>query len=204
MHDGQVFGAVFSPDGRSALTAGRDGFVVQWDLERGEATRQIRAHDRIVWAVRFTPDGRFAISGSSDDHARVWHLETGDRVGQTDEEAESEEAKPWLTSDHPGAKLFTKCARCHAIRAEDRQRSGPYLKGLFGRRVGSVSGYKYSPALTGVDFVWNEQTLFDLFDRGPDKVLPGTKMPVQRVPDATELGHLVNYLKALTGGQGSP
>jgi len=203
VHDGQVFGAVFSPDGRSALTAGRDGFVVQWDLAEGAPTREIRAHDRIVWAVRFTPDGRFAISGSSDDHARVWHLATGDRVGDIDEEAEAEEAQPWLTSDHPGAKLFTKCARCHTVAATGRRRSGPHLAGLFGRRAGSVTGYKYSSALTGVDFVWNEKTLFDLFDLGPDKVLPGTKMPVQRVSDAAQLTNLVDYLKQLTAGGGS-
>ena len=47
-------------------------------------------------------------------------------------------------------------------------------------------------------FEWNEKTLFELFDKGPDKFLPGTKMPVQRVTDSKALIHLVDYLKAVT------
>jgi cytochrome c len=53
--------------------------------------------------------------------------------------------------------------------------------------------------LTGVDFKWNEETLFQLFHQGPDKFLPGTKMPVQQVPNTKQLIDLVEYLKELTG-----
>ena len=50
----------------------------------------------------------------------------------------------------------------------------------------------------GKSFTWNEKTLFALFDKGPDKFLPGTKMPVQRVPDKEQLTQLVDYLRVLT------
>ena len=109
-----------------------------------------------------------------------------------------DEPKPWLDSDHPGAPLFKKCARCHSLSANGRRRSGPHLSGLFGRPAGSVKGYNYSDALTGVDFRWNKKTLFQLFDQGPDKYLPGTKMPVQRVPDSEKLTQFVDYLKEIT------
>lgn len=193
---GQVYSVAISPDGKQALSAGRDGRLVLWDLGAGEVVRIIPAHAKIVWAVRFSPDGRFALSGSSDENAAVWHLNTGDRIGLVGDE--KDEPKPWLASDHPGSKMFSKCARCHALDAKANRRSGPHFEGLWGRRVGSLADYNYSGALKGKNFTWNEKTLFDLFDRGPDKYLPGTKMPVQIVPDKELLTHLVDYLRVLT------
>ncbi len=194
--EGPVFANAVSPDGRTALMAGRYGYLVQFNIATGEPVRTIRAHNDIIWAVGFSPDGRFALTASSDERVRVWHLESGDRIGLT---AEGEdEPKPWLDSDHPGAPLFKKCARCHSLSANGKRRSGPNLAGLFGRPAGSVKGYNYSQALNGAHFRWNEKTLFELFDKGPDKYLPGTKMPVQRVPNDEQLTQLVDYLKELT------
>ena len=96
----------------------------------------------------------------------------------------------------PGAPLFSKCARCHVLSTDGPQRSGPHLSGLFGRQVGTVDGYRYSPALTDSDIVWTEDTVFDLFHRGPDKVLPGTKMPLQKLPEQDDRDALIAYLKA--------
>jgi len=181
------------------VSAGRDGIIVHWDIASGEALRRIKAHDSIVWSLAVTPNGRFVVSGSSDDTARVWHLETGDRIGVVAEELLKNEPQVWLTSEHPGASLFGKCARCHSLFNNGTRRSGPHLKGLFGRRVGSVSGYNYSAALRAKTFEWDEETLFYLFDQGPDKFLPGTKMPVQRMPDSEALAQLIDYLKKATG-----
>ncbi len=202
-HEGPVYAAVFSPDGKTALSAGREGTLIQWNLAEAKpirAIRAIRAGDTIIWSVAFTPDGRFALTAGSDDLIRVWHLQTGDRIGLMAED--DNEPKPWLDSDHPGAKVFKKCARCHSLSPGGKRRSGPHLLGLFGRAAGSVEGYNYSSALSGVDFRWNEKTLYELFDQGPDKYLPGTKMPLQKVPDAQKLTQLVEYLKELTAVKG--
>ena len=195
-HDSQVFGVRFTPNGKYAVSGGRDGYIMIWDLETGQPAKSIKAHEQIVWSVAVSPDGRFAISGSSDDTARIWHLATGDRIGASANF--NGNAKPWLVSKHPGASMFKKCARCHDLSSSGVQRSGPHFKGLFGRRVGTVEGYKYSEALKKRDFIWNKETLFRLFDEGPDKFLPGTKMPVQRVTDSKKLTQLVDYLEKLT------
>ena len=110
----------------------------------------------------------------------------------------SDEPQPWLDSDHPGAQLFTKCARCHNLKADGARRSGPHFEGLFGRAVGKVKGYNYSEALRQVDFQWNAETLTALFEKGPDIFLPGTKMPIQRVSNSEDLEHLIDYLRIIT------
>ena len=193
---GQVYGAAVSSDGTKALSAGRDGRLIVWDLKTEQIINTINAHDKIVWAVRFSPNALFALTASADEHAAVWHLETGDRIGLRAEDNKG--PQPWLESSHPGARLFTKCANCHALNAQAATRSGPHFEGLWGRQVGAVETYNYSGALKGKSFTWNEKTLFDLFDKGPDKFLPGTKMPVQRVPDKEQLANLVDYLRVLT------
>ena len=195
-HESQVYAIAFSPNGKTALSTGRDGLLIHWDLETGEVIRTIPAHDKIAWAVAYSPDGRFALTASSDEVARMWHLRSGDRIGIP---AEGDMApKPWLTSSHPGARMFRKCALCHSLTADGPKRSGPHFAGLFGRRAGSVNGYRYSAALTGLDFDWNDKTLRTLFEKGPDVYLPGTKMPMQQVPDSDQLARLIDYLKEIT------
>jgi cytochrome c len=61
-----------------------------------------------------------------------------------------------------------------------------------------VPGYAYSSALTGADFVWNHETLTALFRDGPDVVVPGSKMPLQRIADEKALDALVAYLEIIT------
>jgi cytochrome c len=148
--------------------------------------------------VAFSAAGRFALTAGADERVRIWHLETGDPVGVGGED-DSARPQPWLQSSHPGARLFRKCAGCHALTVDERQRSGPHFAGLFGRRAGAVDGYRYSRALVGSELVWGRETLSQLFRLGPDHYLPGTKMPVQRIPNEADLGNLIDYLELIIG-----
>jgi cytochrome c len=159
-------------------------------------SRVIQTHVKPVWAVAFSRNGRFALAAGSDGAIRVWHLATGDRIGIPGEGDSG--PKPWLKSDHPGAQLYRKCAACHSLSGSGPQRSGPHFSGLFGRKAGTVDGYRYSDALRHADVIWNERTLFDLFDKGPDIFVPGTKMPVQRIPHSEDLRQLIDYMRELT------
>ena len=85
---------------------------------------------------------------------------------------------------------------------DGKRRAGPTLFQVFERKAGTVTGYPYSDALVGADIVWNEQTIDALFTVGPDVVTPGSKMPLQRIPDSANRRDLIDYLKSVTGSAG--
>ena len=127
--------------------------------------------------------------------ARDWYLQTG--AVRPDGRGE-DEPKPWLTSDHPGARLFRKCARCHSLDANRRKRSESHFADLLGRRAGAVPGYNDPDALRKADFTWTGEALGRLFFQGPDMFMPGTKMAVQRITDSMRLDELVDDRRRTT------
>jgi cytochrome c len=49
-----------------------------------------------------------------------------------------------------------------------------------------------------MDLVWSPEKVSDLFDRGPQAVTPGTKMPEQRIVDRNDREALVRFLERAT------
>jgi cytochrome c oxidase assembly protein subunit 11 len=95
-----------------------------------------------------------------------------------------------------GAKLFAeRCSSCHAA---DHAIVGPALAGVFGRRAGSVAGYKYSASLRNSGFTWDNAHL-DTWLTDPQKTVPGTTMPLQ-VPEQAARRDLIAYLRSLHPG----
>ncbi|TAM35488.1 MAG: cytochrome c family protein [Burkholderiaceae bacterium] len=93
-----------------------------------------------------------------------------------------------------GEQVYVRCLACHAL-AYDRV--GPHHCGLFGRLAGSVPGFAYSPAMKKSKIVWNEKTL-DQFLKSPMKMVPGTAMTYDGVPDPKDRADLIAYLKQAT------
>ena len=94
-----------------------------------------------------------------------------------------------------GEQIYARCMACHALA---RDRVGPHHCGLFGRLAGSVPGFDYSAAMKHSGIVWNEQSL-DRFLAAPTKVVPGTTMTYDGIPDARERADLIAYLKSANG-----
>jgi cytochrome c len=81
------------------------------------------------------------------------------------------------------------CTTCH----DGRDKVGPDLAGLMGRRAGSVSGFDYSPAMRAFDIKWDADAL-DAFLIDPPATIPGTKMVVEPVDDLDERTAVIYYL----------
>ncbi len=95
-----------------------------------------------------------------------------------------------------GEQVYARCLACHALAMD---RVGPHHCGLIGRRAGVVPSFDYSPAMKKSGLVWNEKTL-NLFLKKPLKLVPGTSMTYDGVPDATDRADLIAYLKKANSG----
>lgn len=94
-----------------------------------------------------------------------------------------------------GQSLFRACSMCHTLSPDGGRRAGPTLWQLFGRRAGSVEGYRYSASLRESGIVWTEDTVARLFEVGPEALIPGSKMPMQRIDDPRQRADLIAYLR---------
>ncbi len=91
-----------------------------------------------------------------------------------------------------------KCSVCHTLTPDGANRAGPTLHNIFGRRIATLPGYPYSPELKLLDIVWTSDTISKLFELGPDKFTPGSKMPLQVLTNQTERDDLVAFLQRAT------
>lgn len=64
------------PDGRSALSAGNNGYVIEWDLVTGEEIRRLGRHEGIRTRVEVSGDGRFALTSGWNGDLAYWDLTT--------------------------------------------------------------------------------------------------------------------------------
>ena len=92
-----------------------------------------------------------------------------------------------------GAAVFKKCASCHAVGPDAKNKVGPILNGVFGREAGTLEGYKYSKAMLAADTTWDEETLSE-FLADPRKALKGTKMSFRGLKKEDDLENVIAYL----------
>ncbi len=94
-----------------------------------------------------------------------------------------------------GQRLFLRCQSCHEIADTKVVKSGPVLKGVFGRKVASQDGYPYSADLKAQSFTWDEAHL-DQWLEQPTAVAPGTSMAFIGLPSPEDRKALIAYLKS--------
>lgn len=92
-----------------------------------------------------------------------------------------------------GQTVFKKCAPCHAVGENAKNKVGPELNGLDGRHSGEAPGYNYSAANKNSGIVWNEAT-FKEYIKDPKAKMPGTKMVFAGIKSDKEADDLWAYL----------
>jgi cytochrome c len=90
-----------------------------------------------------------------------------------------------------GRAAFEKrCTGCHAL---DKEKVGPRLAGVVGRKAGAISTYPYSDAVKKSGVVWNEAVL-DKWLADPETVIPDTDMTF-RLTNRDERAAIIAFLK---------
>ena len=95
-----------------------------------------------------------------------------------------------------GEKVFVKCKTCHDV-DKGVNRVGPTLKGVVGRPVASVEGFKYSDDMIAKGkegAVWDEATLTTYLP-DPKAYVPKTKMAFAGLKKPEDIADLIAYLK---------
>jgi cytochrome c len=94
-----------------------------------------------------------------------------------------------------GEQSFKKCLACHAIGEGAKNKVGPQLNGLDGRKTGTAPDYNYSDANKNSGLTWSEATFKD-YIKNPRAKIPGTKMIFPGITNEKEADNLWAYLKS--------
>lgn len=100
---------------------------------------------------------------------------------------------PTLPPPDPATLFANQCGTCHSLNPADPSRQGPLLKGVFGREVGSLPGFKYSPGFATAGFIWDEQHL-DRWLTDPQSLITGAVMLYKQPNPKIRLA-IIQYLK---------
>ena len=102
--------------------------------------------------------------------------------------------RPLFGETSPGKQLFERrCTGCHAL---DNEKTGPHLRGVYGRAAGTVASFPYSESLRKSGVTWDRSSL-DKWLTDPDGFIPDNDMAF-RVTNPEERTEIIEYLKDLS------
>jgi cytochrome c len=92
-----------------------------------------------------------------------------------------------------GKTSFNKCLACHAVGEGAKNKAGPALNGLDGRKSSTIEGYSYSDANKNAGITWNKDVFLE-YIKEPKAKIRGTKMVFAGIKNEKEAGDLWAYL----------
>jgi cytochrome c len=94
-----------------------------------------------------------------------------------------------------GKSSFNKCLPCHSIGEGAKNKVGPELNGLDGRKSGTAPDYNYSDANKNSGITWGE-AVFKEYIKDPKAKIPGTKMTFAGIKSENEINNLWAYVSS--------
>jgi len=191
-----IIAVALSPDGRLVAAAGIRGSVAVIERKTRKLERTLIGPGLPVWSVAFFPDNRILLTGGTDRTIRRWDAVSGEPIGAVVVGAPDDPLAAYASD--PGAQVFRACVACHTLSPDEGNKAGPSLAGIFGRKIATLLGYRYSEALKHMDIVWTPETVAKMFEVGPMTYTPGTKMPEQKIGAPEDRKALVEFLAKAT------
>lgn len=183
---------------------GGDGRVRVFRIGDFESIEEYQNPYGPAWGLAFAPGGTALYIAGLDDFVARWNITPRDPFEPIDSPFPrrfqvSEDSDDPV--DRGRVHFARKCSVCHTLKQDGKNRAGPTLHALFGRKIASLPGYPYSEALKKLDIVWTEETVSKLFELGPENFTPGSKMPLQKMSDKSQRDALIAYLKTTGAAQ---
>ena len=95
-----------------------------------------------------------------------------------------------------GTDVFAaECAECHSVK-EGKNKKGPSLFAVLGRKAGTIADFKYSDPMKDSGIGWTREKL-QAYIAAPKRAVPGGKMKYDGLDNATEMNELLDYLGTL-------
>jgi len=92
-----------------------------------------------------------------------------------------------------GKSSYNKCKACHDLGEGAKNKVGPVLNGLDGRKSGAVEGYSYSDANKNSGITWTKEVFLE-YIKDPKAKIPGTKMVFAGIKSENEANALWAYI----------
>ena len=100
------------------------------------------------------------------------------------------------TIEH-GEKVFKKCTACHVVAKGGKNKIGPVLYGVLGRKSGSISDYKYSKALIAHGKKWSYGEM-NAYLLKPQAHIKGTKMAFAGLKSEKDRASVILYMNTFS------
>ena len=122
---------------------------------------------------------------------------TASETNSDDADSENIMALFASVSVEDGAAQFKKCLSCHSIAKDGKNKIGPKLFGVLGRKAGSISDYKYSKAMVAFGKSWSVKEM-DGFLTKPRDWVKNTKMSFIGLKNAKDRAAVILYMNENT------
>ncbi len=94
-----------------------------------------------------------------------------------------------------GEKVFKKCAACHMIAPDGKNKIGPNLWGVIGRTAGSIDDYNYSKAMKAYAKAWSFEEMNSYLIK-PQAYIKGTKMAFAGLRKEKDRASVILYMNS--------